>query len=77
MMTEDTLKQFYGPILWAELDETEKMLLRELHRGGNHRVPPDRDEQLRREGVWKSIQEKQARVSRRRGHGYGSSVGRR
>ncbi len=77
-MTEVELIRFYGgPTLWDALDEAERMYLRELHRDGNHRVPPDAEEQARRQALWESIKDKQARLTRRRGNVQGSDVGRR
>ncbi len=74
MMTEDQLKELYGgPDAWKGFTEEEQMFLFELHCGNNHRVPPDREEQLKREALWKSIRDKQTRLIRRRGNGYGSS----
>ncbi|MEK7585166.1 MAG: hypothetical protein AAB455_01445 [Patescibacteria group bacterium] len=78
MMAEDQLKDLYGGRdAWKEFTEEEQMFLFELHCGNNHRVPPDREEQVRREVLWKSIRDKQTRLIRRRGNGQASGSGRR
>lgn len=66
MMTEADLRQFYGPDVWRELDETEKMFLRQLHTSGNHWTPPDPEEQARRAEIWTGIKVKLGR----RGNGH-------
>ncbi|MFH1170639.1 MAG: hypothetical protein V1704_03725 [Candidatus Vogelbacteria bacterium] len=61
MMTETDLIKFYGPAVWGKLDETERMFLRQLHTGGNHRLSPDPEERAKRAEIWNGIRIKLGR----------------